>query len=91
MYVRNLVTCRHNSPFGRELFGLLLVFSGNSTPTHYSNKNLFNMCVWGGAGVGMSWDGILVRVSIPGQNIMTKKQLGEKGLFSLHFHIAVHH
>jgi hypothetical protein len=33
-----------------------------------------------------------VRVSIPGKNIMTKKQVGEeKGLFSLHFHIAVHH
>jgi hypothetical protein len=29
----------------------------------------------------------LVRVCIPGQNIMTKKQLGKRGLFS--FHIAV--
>jgi hypothetical protein len=31
----------------------------------------------------------LVRVCIPAQNIMTKKQ--GKGLFSLHFHIAVYH
>jgi hypothetical protein len=32
---------------------------------------------------------VLVRVSIPAQNIMTKKQVGkEKGL---HFHIAAHH
>jgi hypothetical protein len=34
----------------------------------------------------------LVRVFIAAQNIMTKKQVGEeKGIFSLHFHIAVHH
>jgi hypothetical protein len=34
---------------------------------------------------------ILVKVCIPAQNIMTKKQVGEgKGVFSLHFHIAVH-
>ena len=37
-------------------------------------------------------EAVLVRVSIPAQNIMTEKQVGEKeGLFSLHFHIAVHH
>jgi hypothetical protein len=34
---------------------------------------------------------VIVRVSIPAQNIMTKKQIGEESLFSLHFHIAVHH
>jgi hypothetical protein len=35
---------------------------------------------------------VLVRVSIPGQNIMTKKQAGEERVFfSLHFHIAVDH
>jgi hypothetical protein len=32
---------------------------------------------------------ILVRVCIPAQHIMTKKQ--EKDLFSLHFHVAVHY
>jgi hypothetical protein len=36
--------------------------------------------------------GVLVRVSIPAQNIMTKKaSWGGKGLFSLQFHTAVHH
>jgi hypothetical protein len=36
---------------------------------------------------------VLVKVSIPAQNIMTKKQAsrGGKGLFSLHFHVVVHH
>ena len=33
---------------------------------------------------------VLVRVSIPGQNIVTKNQVGE-GLFGLHFPVAVHH
>jgi hypothetical protein len=39
------------------------------------------------------WKGIvLVRVSILAKTIMTKKQAGEEmGLFSLNFHIAVHH
>jgi hypothetical protein len=36
-------------------------------------------------------EAVLVRVSIAEQNIMTKKQVGGKCLFSLHFHIAVHH
>jgi hypothetical protein len=35
---------------------------------------------------------VLVRISIPAQNIMIKKQVwGGKNLFSSHFHIAVHH
>jgi hypothetical protein len=35
---------------------------------------------------------VLVRVSISGQNIMTKKQLGEERVYSAYtFHIAVHH
>jgi hypothetical protein len=34
---------------------------------------------------------VLLRVSIPAQSIMTKVSWGGKGLFSLHFHIAVHH
>jgi hypothetical protein len=34
---------------------------------------------------------VLARVSIPAQNIMTKKQVGEERiLFGLHFHIGVH-
>ena len=34
---------------------------------------------------------VLVRVSIPAQNIMTKEQVGEERvLFILYFHIAVH-
>jgi hypothetical protein len=36
--------------------------------------------------------GVLVRVSIPGQNIMTKKQFGEERVYSAYtFHIAVDH
>ena len=36
--------------------------------------------------------GVLVRVSIPGKNIMTKKQVGEERVYSAYtFHIAVHH
>jgi hypothetical protein len=34
---------------------------------------------------------VLVRVCIPAQNIITKKQAGEECLFSLHFHTAIHH
>jgi hypothetical protein len=35
---------------------------------------------------------VLVGICIPAQNILTKKsKLGGKGLFSLHFHIALHH
>jgi hypothetical protein len=35
---------------------------------------------------------VSVSVSIPAQTIMTKKaSWGGKGLFSLHFHIEVHH
>jgi hypothetical protein len=35
---------------------------------------------------------VLVRVSIPGQNIMTKKQVGEERVYSAYtFHIAVNH
>jgi hypothetical protein len=35
---------------------------------------------------------VLVRVSIPGQKHHDQEAVGEeKGLFSLHFHIAVHH
>ena len=35
---------------------------------------------------------VLVRVSIPVQNIMTKKQIGEQRVYSAYtFHIAVHH
>jgi hypothetical protein len=35
--------------------------------------------------------GVLVRVCIPVKTFMTKKQVvGGKGLFSFHFHIAVH-
>ena len=35
---------------------------------------------------------VLVRVSIPAQNIMTKKQVGEERVYSAYtFHIAVHH
>jgi hypothetical protein len=33
----------------------------------------------------LGWDAVLVRVSIPGQNIMTKKQLGKKGFIQLTF------
>jgi hypothetical protein len=34
---------------------------------------------------------VLVRVSIPTQNHDQKASCGGKGLFSLYFHIAVHH
>jgi hypothetical protein len=35
---------------------------------------------------------VLVRVSIPGQNMMTKKQTGEERVYSAYiFHIAVNH
>ena len=35
---------------------------------------------------------VLVRVSIPGQNIMTKKQVGEERVYSVYtLHVAVHH
>ena len=35
---------------------------------------------------------VLVRVSIPGQNIMTKKQVGEERIYSAYiFHVAVNH
>jgi hypothetical protein len=35
---------------------------------------------------------VLVRVSIPAQNIMTKKQIGEERVYSAYTsHIAVHH
>ena len=35
---------------------------------------------------------VLVRVSIPGQNIMTKKQVGEERVYSVYtFHISVDH
>jgi hypothetical protein len=35
---------------------------------------------------------VLVRVSIPGQNIMNKKQVGEERVYSAYtFHIAVDH
>jgi hypothetical protein len=35
---------------------------------------------------------VLVRVSIPGQNFMTKKQIGEERVYSAYiFYIAVHH
>jgi hypothetical protein len=36
---------------------------------------------------------VLFRVSIPAQNIMNKKQVGEEAytLFSLYFHISVYH
>jgi hypothetical protein len=35
---------------------------------------------------------VSVRVSIPEQNIMTKKQVGEERVYSAYtFHIAVHH
>jgi hypothetical protein len=35
---------------------------------------------------------VLVRVSIPAQNIMTKKHIGEERVYSAYtFHIAVHH
>jgi hypothetical protein len=37
------------------------------------------------------WRVFLVRVSIPVQNIMTKKQVWEERVFGLHFHTAVHH
>jgi hypothetical protein len=30
----------------------------------------------------VKWDGVLVRVSIPAQNIMTKKQVGEERVYS---------
>jgi hypothetical protein len=32
----------------------------------------------------MSWEGVLVRVSIPAQNIMIKKQVGEERVYSAH-------
>jgi len=38
------------------------------------------------------WQGVLVRAFIPAQNIHDQEaRWGGKGLFSLHFHSAVHH
>jgi hypothetical protein len=34
---------------------------------------------------------VLVRVSIPAQDIMTKKQVGEERVYSAYFHVVVHH
>jgi hypothetical protein len=87
------LTCRyfilvgfHSSLLFLSLFFLLCISVTHRPHLLYTSFPLFWWLSWSVLVL------VLVRVSIPGQNIMTKKQVGEERVYSAYtFHIAVDH